>query len=137
MAMRDWLTKEFGWKIFSLSLAVVIWLTIHKIREEPETPATPGVENTYGNLTVLVVSSAGDVRDFRVAPDAVAVTVGGPANVMAVLQAKQIRATVDLTGLESGHDLRRRVDVSAPPGVTLINVEPPEVDVVIPPQQKK
>jgi len=50
------------------------------------------------------------------------------------LQANQIRATVDLTGVDAGKDLKRRVDVSAPSGITLISVEPASVGVLIPPK---
>jgi hypothetical protein len=51
---------------------------------------------------------------------------------MAVLQADQIHAVVNLTGIESSHDLHRRVEVSVPTSVTLVNVEPREVDVIVP-----
>src|SRR5580658_9916820 len=101
MAKREWFTVDFGWKLFSVILAVAIWLTVYKIREEPEAPVTTGVLNTYDRLTVLVVSATADVRDFRVVPGAVAVTVSGPPDVMAVLQANQIRAFVDLTDIGS------------------------------------
>ncbi len=135
--MRDWLTKDSGWKLFSVFLAVTIWLTVHKLRDEPELSAMSGIQTIYGNLPVLVVSAASDVRDFRVAPAIVAVKVSGPAEVMSVLQANQIRAVVDLTDVQSAHNLKRHVEVSTPPGVTLVSVEPPEVGVIIPPVNEK
>ena len=137
--MRDWITKDFGWKLFSLFLAVAIWLTVHKIYEEPGVASglVTGNTVTFGNLPVLIVSTAKDVRDFRVAPLTVKVTVSGSADDMAKLQANQVRATVDLTDIESASDLHRVVDVSTPPGVTLINVDPPKVMVFPPPNDKK
>jgi YbbR domain-containing protein len=92
---------------------------------------------TFGNLPVLVVSAASDVRDFRVGPGTVAVKVVGSREVMADLQANQIRAMVDLTDIQSARDLRRRVDVSMPPGVTLMSVDPPKVGVIVPPPPDK
>jgi YbbR domain-containing protein len=132
MAKREWFTVDFGWKFFSVILAVAVWLTVYKIREEPESSATTGVPNTYGDLPVLVVSATADARDFQVVPGTVSVTVSGSQEVMAVLQANQIRPFVDLTDIGSTKDLRRKVEVAAPPGVTLVGVDPPKVTVIIP-----
>ena len=139
MAIRDWVATDLGWKLFSLFLAVAIWLTVHKIYEEPGAASGVAVGNTvtFGNLPVLVVSAASDVRDFRVAPATVAVKVSGSPEVMADLQANQIHAVVDLTDVQSARDLRRRVDVSTPPGVTLVSVDPPKVGVIVPPPPDK
>ncbi|MGO8837804.1 MAG: CdaR family protein [Limisphaerales bacterium] len=139
MAMRDWVTNDLGWKLFSLFLAVAIWLTVHKIYEEPGAASglAGGNTVTFGNLPVLVVSAASDVRDFRVVPATVAVKVSGPPEVMADLQANQIHAVVDLTDVQSARDLRRRVDVSTPPRVTLVSVDPPNVAVIVPPPPDK
>ena len=136
--MSDWMTKDFWWKLFSLVLAVVIWVTVYKIREEPVVPAAvTGVPLTYGSLPVLVFSAASDVRDFRVQPATVSVKVSGPADVMAVLQANQIHPVVDLTDITGKRNLKRRVEVSTPPGVTLVSVEPAEVGIVFPPQREE
>ena len=135
--MRDLFIKDFGWKLFSLLLAAFIWLTVHKIIEEPKNAAASSVSSpvTYGNLPVLIVATAADMRPYRVAPNTVSVTVSGPAEVMAVLQANQIRATVDLTDIDSAKDLKRQVDVSMPSGVTLVSVEPARVGVILPPRR--
>jgi len=132
MAMRDWITKDFGWKLFSLLLAVGIWLTVHKIYEETSLPGASVVETTYRNLPVRVISANGDVHDFRADPEVVAVTVKGSANVMEVLQAKELRVSVDLTDPKASAHGRLPLDVASPPGVTLVKIEPQEVDVVEP-----
>ena len=135
MALRDWFIKDLGWKFFSVILAVSIWLTVYKIRGKSEIAGFAGGQDTvtFGNVPVLIVSSAADVRDFHVRPAAVAVTVRGSSDDTAKLQAGQIRAFVDLTGIESAQQLQRRVDISMPSGLALVGVEPPEVDVVVPP----
>ena len=134
-AFRDWLTEDFGWKIFSLVLAVAIWLTVHKILLESALPAenTGGSTLTYGNLPVLIVATAADVHLYRVAPESVKVTVTGSPEAIATLSANQIRATVDLTGIDSAKDLKRSVDISVPSGVTVVSVEPARVGIIVPP----
>jgi YbbR domain-containing protein len=133
--MRDLLLKDLGWKLFSLFLAVIIWLTVNRILHESFTPADLGNGNTltYGSLPVVIVSTSEDVHLYRVAPDTVSVTVSGTPDTISVLQANQIRVTVDLTDIGSGSDLKRRVDVSVPPGVTLVSVDPQKVGVIMPP----
>ncbi|HEX7576999.1 MAG TPA: CdaR family protein [Verrucomicrobiae bacterium] len=142
--MRDWFIKDFGWKLFSVFLALAIWLTVHKILEESApapvvvSPLPPQpVAITFTNLPVLIVSAAADVREFHVTPNAVTVSVSGRPEVMSGLLAGQVHALVDLTDIEAARDLHRPVDVSMPAGVILLNVEPPEVNVVIPQQRKK
>ncbi|HAO80313.1 MAG TPA: hypothetical protein DCQ92_15350 [Verrucomicrobia subdivision 3 bacterium] len=136
--LRDLFIKDWGWKLFSLLLAVGIWLTVHKIEEPKNSEATAaGSPVTYHNLTVSIVSRTADVHLYRAIPNTVSVTVSGPPEVIAVLQANEIRATVDLTEDDSVHDLKRRVDVSVPPGVKLVNIDPPRVGVIIPPTSAK
>ena len=142
--MRDWFTKDLGWKLFSIFLALAIWLTVHKILEEsapppavvPPPPPSP-VATTFTNLPVLIVSAAADVREFHVTPNAITVTVSGQPEVMAALRESQVHALVDLTDIEAARDLHRPVDITMPTGVTLVNVDPAEVGVVIPAQRKK
>jgi len=133
--LRELFIKDWGWKVFSLLLAASIWLTVHNVIEpKNSTGVHVGSTLTYGNLPVFIVASAADVHLYHVLPDTVSVTVSGSPEAIAVLQANQIRATVDLTGVDAGKDLKRRVDVSAPSGITLISVEPATVGVLIPPK---
>ena len=136
--LRDLFIKDWGWKLFSLLLAVGIWLTVHKIEEPKNSEATAaGSPVTYHNLTVSIVSRTADAHLYRAIPNTVSVTVSGPPEVIAVLQANEIRATVDLTENDSVRDLKWRVDVSVPPGVKLVSIDPPRVGVIIPPTSAK
>jgi YbbR domain-containing protein len=137
--MRDLFLKDIGWKLFSLFLAAGIWLTVHKVIEEPKSTDVADTGNlvTYGNLPVFIEAAAADVHLYRVIPNTVSVTVSGSPDAIAVLQANQIRPTVDLTGIESANDLKRRVDVSVPLGIKLVSIDPPKVGVLIPPAPEK
>ena len=133
--LRDLFLKDFGWKLFSLLLAAFIWYTVHKIIEEPKAAivSPANVQVTYGNVPVTIVASAADAHVFEVDSNAVSVTVSGTKEAMDVFEANQIRATVDVSGFdEKTGDLNRRVDVSVPWGVTVIDVEPALVKVIPP-----
>jgi len=56
--------------------------------------------------------------------------------VMSVLEANQIRVTVDLSNLDpaTGFSEPVEVDVSVPGGVTLVKVVPTKVRVIVPPK---
>ena len=137
MTLRSIILKDFWLKLFSVVLAALIWLTvsfaIRKENSQEFVPLAAGPSRTF-DLPVLVVSAAADVREFRVSPDHVQVTVQAEPAILEVLQEKDIRVLVDLTDIESARNLRKRVEVSTPPGVTH-RVVPEYVEIRIPPKR--
>lgn len=134
--MRDIFLKDLGWKLFSVLLAAFIWLTVHKLIEEPkpavaEAPMTR--QQTYDDLPVLIVAAGSDVRDYRLLQSAVSVTVSGPSDELGKLQANQIHATVNLTDVSTVNTLKQLVDVAVPSGVTVVSIRPETISVLAPP----
>lgn len=125
-------------KLFSLALAVLIWFTITEVQKEssPLPRLTMNADvRTFSGLPVLVVCSADDVRNFKITPSEVELTVQGDGRILNKLSNKDFRVTVDLTGIESvSGPLRKRVDVSTPAGVTHARPEPAEVQIRVPPK---
>ena len=134
--IRNWIVDDFGWKLFSVVLAAIIWLTVHKILDETKTVATADDETriTYNNLPLKMVSSTSDVSLYRPAALTVSVSVSGPRKLMDTLMPGQIHATVDLTGIETAKELRRQVEVSVPSGVGVEDISPKDVGIIPPPK---
>ena len=137
--LRELVFHDFWLKLFSLALAVLIWLTVAFAIKKEGSPVValtvPLQEMAFSNLPVVVMSSAQDVRSFKVSPDQVEVTVQGETKTLRGIQAKDIRVIVDLTDIEAAQALKKRMDVSMPPGISLVRVVPSEVQVVFPPRQ--
>lgn len=136
MPKRDWITKDLTWKLFSLILAVGLWITIHDLRDTPEVAVTPFATVrvvTFTNLPVLAVSANADVHSAQVVPNVVTVKLSGSSDAIADLQSNKVHAIVNLTGIDTASGSRLPVDVSAPPGVALDTVDPPKVSVTIAP----
>ncbi len=136
MRVRDLILKDFWLKLLALAVAVLIHLTVSTAikRELGLAADTASVAHSrvFPALPVLVVSSAADVHEFRVRPSHVEVEVRGPADVVSRLTEKDVRVIVDLTDIQWTAGLRKRVEVSTPPGVMHVRVWPSEVEVVSP-----
>ena len=136
MAKRDWITKDFGWKLFSLILAIAFWIAIRRnIGETPAAviPFTSVQTITFTNLPVYAVSASADVHNAQIVPNAVAVTLRGPSEIMSVLEESRVHAMVNLTGIDVANDSRLPVEVSAPPGVTVDQIEPSKISITLSP----
>jgi len=135
--VRHLVFHDFWLKLFSLVLALLIWLTVKvAIRTEvsPETALANTIlpEQTFSSVPVLVVFAAPDARTVRINPTEVQITVRADPRLLQQLHARDLRAQVDLTGIQGARGLRKEIEVTLPPGVTKVKVIPPDVEVNVP-----
>jgi YbbR domain-containing protein len=135
--LRHLVLNDVWLKLFSVALAALVYFTINlasrnELSPVVSLPLAAARQVSFANLPVLVMSPAEDVRSVRISPKEVEVTVEGDSKILSKLKAQDIRVLVDLTRIQAAHDLRERLEVSAPPGVTLVRVDPEEVQVIYP-----
>ncbi len=136
--LRNLLIEDFWLKLFSFVLAVLTWFTVNSMANQKEglpvgsLSLVPPEQRLLVNLPVLILSSAEDVRSFRVSPKEVDVTVQGAPAALKELQTKDVRVSVDLTGIQAAQNLRKRIEVATPPGVSYVRVDPEDVQVIFP-----
>ena len=129
--LRDLIVKDFGWKLLSLALAVAIWLTVKGFSSNN---ITQDKERTFTSLSAQIVSGTTDARSFRINPDVVEVTVRGRPDIIKALTEREIHVYVDVSTADLTRNFRKRVEVSTPTRITIVKVEPAEVEVVVPPR---
>ena len=123
--LRDLFFADFWLKLFSLALAVLIWLTVSfAVQKEP-------LVRTFSRLPIRIISASQDVSSFKVLPEVADVTLQGERNLILDLRAHDIKVILDLTGSATGN-ARRRLEVATLTGVSLVRVEPQEVEVIFP-----
>jgi hypothetical protein len=128
--VREFIVKDFGWKLLSLALAVAIWLTVKGFSSDSGTQA----ERTFTELPAQIVSGTTDARTFRITPEVVQVTVKGLPDAIKALTEREMHVYVDVSSADPTRNFRKRVEVSTPTRITIVKVEPAEVEVVVPPR---
>jgi YbbR domain-containing protein len=135
---RNLVAKDFWLKLFSLALAILIWLTVwFNINGERSTSpwfALLGRASYESVVSVPVRLPAGSTQLFRADPAQVQVTLRGDPKLIKNLRQQDIRAEVDLTGIESASGLLRPVEIILPQGVSYTRLVPDEVEVRVSPK---
>jgi len=125
---RNLVTKDFWLKLFSLALAILIWVTVW-FSTHGETSTSPWLAliGRPPNESVLTVPIhvPGGTSD----PAEVTVTLRGDERILKSLKSQNIRAEVDLTGVQSANGLMRPVEIILPKGIFYTRLEPDEVAV--------
>lgn len=133
--LRHLIFRDFWLKLLSLALAILIWLTVSFTKDGMSVKGlgsnAQGTQ-TFFNVPVIVLSEAADVHDFKVNPNSVDITLRGDPKALEALKIEQIRALVDLTGVEDVRGLKKKIEITTPPGFTYVNISPSEVDVIEP-----
>ncbi len=127
---RKLFLTNIGWKLMSLALAFLIWLLVQGVSNDSSTQT----ERTFTDLPAQLVSGPTDVRTFRLNPDVVQVTVKGPPGIIKALTEREIRVFVDGSITDPTRNFRQRVEVATPTRLTVVRVEPAEVEIIVPPR---
>jgi YbbR domain-containing protein len=136
--VRNLVFHDFWLKLLSLVFAVLIWLTVTFAQTDGGRSflLKPNMdEKTYYNVPVLAILPAADIREVEVDPGEIQVTLQGESKLLQKLKPTDIRAQVDLTGIESARGLHKRIEIILPPGITYTRLVPDEVQVKVPPRK--
>jgi hypothetical protein len=132
---RNLVTKDFWLKLFSLALAILIWLTVwFSIHGETTTSPWLALIGRPPDESVLTVPV--HVPEGTSEPAEVSVTLRGDPQILKTLKPQNIRAEVDMTGVEAANGLVRPVEIILPKGISYTRLEPDEVAVQFSSKQK-
>jgi len=126
MAARDYVLNNFGWKLASVVVAILIWMTINSNLENPETHSSSTLSR---HLPVMVKKAPWDVRGFVLTPAEAEVTIRAEERVLDNLKMSDVDVSVNLTDVTDARSFRKKVVVRTPLNVAVTKVEPEEVAV--------
>src|ERR1700739_102905 len=117
--MRSLILNNFWWKLLSLLLASLTWLTIKTAlkKDQAQSVLSPVVtvsKRTFPAVPLTLMTSVSNTNLYHINPPTVSVEVSGKADELEKLQMQQITAFVDVTQLEDEKEVRRDIQVQVP-----------------------
>ncbi len=132
MSIRSFIQHNFWLKIFSVTLALLIWFVIHFAIEKNFRimPHSSGESaQATMRLPVRVLTQPGDSRALRVEPAEVRVAIAGQPALLRDLSPRDISAFVDLARSRNIKETNQVIRLDLPPGVSAVSIEPRTVNV--------
>lgn len=134
-SLRDLVFHNFSWKVTSILIAILIWVTIYanqsglKLLDIFRSREIRPMVSQRRRLPVTVITPATDMRRFSITPKEVEVSIRGEAAVLDKLKVSDLAAFVNLTDVNDDVFSQKRVNIYAPTNVTPVSVVPEEVAV--------
>lgn len=119
MMLRDYILHNFWWKLLSLLLAGLTWLTIEtafrKDEARRESPVIPGASvRIFAAVPITLLAATTNTNRFRVDPSTVPVEITGNSNELFRLQMEEIKAYVDISDAGEQKEFRRPIQTQVP-----------------------
>jgi YbbR domain-containing protein len=118
MAYREYILNNFWWKLLSLLLAALTWLTIETAFQRDEARRKSPMVNTstvtFSAVPITLMTSATNTNRFTVNPTTVSVEVSGESNELYTLQTQGIKAFVDVSDAGDQKQFRRPIQMPLP-----------------------
>ena len=135
-ALRELILNNLSWKIASVVMAILIWLTIYsnqnglKLLDLFKLRDLRASGTVSYRLPVTVITKATDMRRFTITPKEVEVTVRGDPAILGRLKMSDLAAFVNLSDVKDEMGLQKRVNVhTSMTNVVPIRVVPEDVTV--------
>lgn len=131
---NDFVLHNFWWKLISLLLAGLTWITIDKAfhRDESrvenlkEAPVIGTFTRKVPDVPVVILTSAANTNRYHVTPLTVSVELTGDNEAdLQNLPLEKVQASVDLTGVHDEKEFRRRINVSSPSAAIRVSIYAP------------
>ena len=118
MPFRDYILNNFWWKLLSLMLAALTWLTIRTAFERDQTlqesPVVTSSTRSFPALPITLMTSSTNPNHYRVEPSTIAVDVSGTEIDLKKLQEKDVHLYVDISNVGDEKQVRRKIEAQAP-----------------------
>jgi YbbR domain-containing protein len=118
MAYRDYILHNFWWKLLSLLLAALMWLTIETAFQKDkflgETPVVTSSRRVFPSVPVTLLTSPSNTNDYTVDPLTVTVELSGAADQLSKVTERQLHVFVDLSDAGDERRFRRYIMTQAP-----------------------
>jgi hypothetical protein len=130
MASPNFILNNFRWKLLSLLLAGLAWLTIEAEFQKDETrkmdslesPVITSSHRTFPTIPLVLMTSATDTNRFKTSPLTVSVELSGTAEVLGRLMPGDVEALVDATDVDGETQFRRKIRVNIPQDLRVVVV---------------
>jgi YbbR domain-containing protein len=128
MALREYISNNVWWKVLSLLLAALTYLTIQMLLLRDQTLREAPVEGSYTRsfpaIPVTLLTSTSNLNRFQVDPRSVMVRVSGAREALARLNERQVHAFVDVSDAGDEKQFRRPVQAQVPDEMQVDGLSP-------------